>query len=158
MSVIYKIKNHKTNRVYVGSTTNFEKRKDNHLSALKSKTHHSYKLQTDWLKYSDTDFSFYIVKDLGNVSTEELLKEEERFIKKQKNPYNVHLTPYSNPYKPSKVKSKELKKKKRQFNQRKRRVVKEMTKDLPVNPTHNEKIRYHLDALKELGVKLKVSD
>lgn len=158
MSVIYKIKNLKTKKVYVGSTTQPERRKSQHFVALRSDSHHNYKLQADFKKYGEENFSFYVVEDLGVVGTRVLLRKEEEYIAKQKSPYNIELKPYSNPYKPSKAQSKELKKKKRQFNQRKRRVVKEMTKDLPVNPTHNEKIRYHLDALKELGVKLKVSD
>ena len=149
MSYLYKIKNHKTNRVYVGSTTNFEGRRDTHISQLKSKTHHSYKLQKDWCKYDETDFSFYIVKDLGRVSFEELHKAEEELISKQTNPYNVHLTPFSKPYKtPTKRRKKS--------NRKKRKVHKQLYNQSPYLPTHSEKVKYHLDELKKLGVNIKI--
>ena len=149
MSYLYKIKNHKTNRVYVGSTTHFEGRRDSHISQLKSKTHHSYKLQKDWCKYDETDFSFYIVKYLGRVTKEEVLKAEEELISKQKNPYNVHLTPFSNPYKsPAK--------RRKSSNKKKRKVRHQMYKQSPYLPTHSDKVKYHLDELKKLGINIKI--
>ena len=156
MSYLYKIKNHKTNRVYVGSTYNFEGRRDSHLSKLKSKAHHSYKLQKDWCEYDETDFSFYIVKHLGRVYKEELLKAEEELILKQKNPYNVHLTPYSKPYQSSKNRQKEKVKKGWRKRSRKRKTQKQLYNQSPFLPTHSEKVQYHLEELKKLGVKIKV--
>jgi len=149
MSYLYKIKNHKTNRVYIGSTVNFEGRKDSHISQLNSKTHHSYKLQKDWNKYDETDFSFYIVKDLGRVSFDELHKAEEDLISKQKNPYNVHLTPFSKPYKRPAERRKKS-------NKRKRTVKTQMYKQSPYLPTHSDKVKYHLDELKKLGINIKI--
>ena len=158
MAYLYKIKNHKTNRVYVGSTTNFEGRRDTHISQLKSKTHHSYKLQKDWCKYDETDFSFYIVKDLGRVSLQELHKAEEELIQKQKNPYNVHLTPFSKPYQSPEKKQKEKVKKAWRKRSRKRKTQKQLYNQSPFLPTHSEKVQYHLEELKKLGVKIKVVD
>jgi group I intron endonuclease len=149
MSYLYKIKNHKTNRVYIGSTVNFEGRKDSHISQLKSKTHHSYKLQKDWNKYDETDFSFYIVKDLGRVSFDELHKAEETLISKQKNPYNVHLTPFSKPYKTPV-------KRRKKSNKKKRKVHKQLYNQSPYLPTHSDKVKYHLDELKKLGINIKI--
>ena len=85
----------------------------------------------------------------GRVTKEEVLKAEEELISKQKNPYNVHLTPFSNPYKsPAKRRKKS--------NKKKRKVRHQMYKQSPYLPTHSDKVKYHLDELKKLGINIKI--
>jgi group I intron endonuclease len=157
MSVIYKIINLKTKRVYIGSTTQPERRKSQHFVTLRSDSHHNYKLQADFKKYGEENFSFYVVEDLGVVPQRQLLKKEEEYISKQKSPYNIDLKPFSNP-KHGKKKSNAHKKTVRKFRKRKKQVEAKLIKDLPVFPTDKEKIAFHLDQLKELGVKIRVED
>ena len=86
---------------------------------------------------------------MGRVSFDELHKAEEDLISKQKNPYNVHLTPFSKPYKRPTERRKKS-------NKRKRTVKTQMYKQSPYLPTHSDKVKYHIDELKKLGVKIKV--
>ena len=156
MSVIYKIINLKTKRVYIGSTTQPERRKSQHFVTLRGDSHHNYKLQSDFKKYGEENFSFYVVEDLGVVPQRQLLKKEEEYISKQKSPYNIDLKPFSNPKhgKGTKAHKKTVQK----FRKRKKQVVNKMTKDLPVFPTDKEQIAFHLDKLKELGMKIRVDE
>jgi len=48
---IYKIINQVTNEKYVGQTTNFSRRKENHVSALNNNKHPNPKLQNSWNIY-----------------------------------------------------------------------------------------------------------
>lgn len=160
MSVIYKIINLETKKVYIGSTTQPDRRKSQHFVQLRSDSHYNYKLQADFKKYGEDKFAFYVVEDLGVVSQSILLKKEEEYISKQKSPYNIDLKPYSNP-KYAKKKKKGTKAHKRtvqKFRKRKRQVTEKMTKDLPVFPTDKEKIQFHLDELVKLGLKISVSE
>lgn len=158
MSVIYKIINLKTKKVYIGSTTQPDRRKSQHFVALRSDSHHNYKLQADFKKYGEESFSFYVVEDLGVVATSILLKKEEEYIAKQKSPYNIDLKPYSNPKHSGKKATNAHKKTMRKFRKRKRQVTEKMIKEIPIFPTDKEKITFHLEQLRELGVKIKLED
>ena len=83
---IYFIINKITGERYVGQTTNFVRRKNEHLSQLKNKTHINKKLQNAWNKYGENNF---IVEKIqyDNISKEELNNEEIKYIK-QYNSYN----------------------------------------------------------------------
>ena len=83
---IYFIINKITGERYVGQTTNFVRRKNEHLSQLKDKTHINKKLQNAWNKYGENNF---IVEKIqyDNISKEELNNEEIKYIK-QYNSYN----------------------------------------------------------------------
>lgn len=78
MMVIYKITNSKNNKIYIGSTKNFEKRKKQHIYLMKNNKHHSVYLQNFYNKYNDVSFSFKILKIVN--SKEDLLKLEQHFI------------------------------------------------------------------------------
>lgn len=55
---VYKIENFKNGRAYIGSSSDVEKRWQQHKKLLRQKKHHSYKLQEDWLKYEEDAFVF----------------------------------------------------------------------------------------------------
>lgn len=75
MQVIYKIINLKTKKFYLGSTTNFKKRKARHLYDLRRKTHHSLYLQRSFDKYGENNFLFEVVQECTNC-----LEEEQSFL------------------------------------------------------------------------------
>lgn len=57
--IIYQIKNKKTNKSYIGQTTNlFRKRKNQHLSLLRKGIHKNPHLQNAWNKYGEVNFKF----------------------------------------------------------------------------------------------------
>lgn len=61
-SVIYKITNSITNKFYIGSTCNFQKRKYAHLNHLRNNKHCNKKLQNSWNKYGEINFIFEIIE------------------------------------------------------------------------------------------------
>lgn len=87
---IYKIVNQVTQEKYVGQTTNFSRRKQNHTSALKNNTHPNPKLQNAWNKYGEQNFYWEVEKfDLSKEELDQL--ERETILKEQSfsNGYNL---------------------------------------------------------------------
>ena len=74
---IYQIKNKVNNKIYIGSTTNLERRWENHIHQLKNNIHHSIKLQKAWNKYGDDNFEFSIIEEFNSDN------EDDKYIKEQ---------------------------------------------------------------------------
>lgn len=81
MGCVYAIINLKTNKKYIGSTKNLQKRKSKHLSLLRTGKHHSLSLQAAFKKYGADNFTFAILKDVENS---ELRGIEQEFLDKFK--------------------------------------------------------------------------
>jgi group I intron endonuclease len=75
---IYQIKNNINNKIYIGSSKDITKRWNNHITNLNNNTHHSYKLQNDWIKYNIKDFSFSILEII--YDDKKLLVREQFYI------------------------------------------------------------------------------
>lgn len=79
---IYKITNNITKEKYVGQTTNFSRRKENHLSALRNNKHPNPKLQNSWNKYGEENFSWQVQQydltkeELDALEVSEIAKED----------------------------------------------------------------------------------
>ena len=76
---IYKIVNNITGQVYVGQTTNFSRRKQEHLDKLRNNKHINQKLQSSWNKYGENNFSWQYKS--YDMTKEELDKQEILEIK-----------------------------------------------------------------------------
>jgi group I intron endonuclease len=63
---VYSIMNKVSGKRYIGSTSNYQSRINDHKSSLKRSYHHSYRLQEDWT--SEEDFIFEIIEE--NVPSE----------------------------------------------------------------------------------------
>lgn len=74
--VIYKINIGKT--IYVGSTTYYPARMNQHLDLLKQKKHHNDKLQEAYLTYKQ--FESTILVSSFSSSKSKILKQEQRYI------------------------------------------------------------------------------
>lgn len=90
---IYFIINKNNNMRYVGQTTNFSRRKSEHLLKLKENRHPNLKLQNAWNKYGEDNF---IIEKITyeNLSKEELDEQEKYYIQKYdsyNNGYNLTL-------------------------------------------------------------------
>jgi len=84
LSGIYKIQSRiKTERIYIGSAVNIQKRWSYHKEDLRKNKHTNKRLQNHFNKYSESDLQFSIL--LG-CEKEELLKHEQFFIDSL-NPY-----------------------------------------------------------------------
>lgn len=85
MGVIYQLKENSTNRFYIGSTLDFEKRKNRHLYQLKNNSHHNIFLQRIYNKNNSKDIliSFSILEIFQDDS---LQFEKEKFWIEKLNP------------------------------------------------------------------------
>ena len=77
MCGIYKITNKTTNRFYIGSSNNIERRWKTHSRNLKAGNHHNLHLQRSWLKYGETDFEFEVVE---KTTPEQLVSRENYYL------------------------------------------------------------------------------
>lgn len=77
LPAIYKITNHKTNKVYIGSTTNIITRQYDHFRLLNKNKHPNKHLQRSWNKYGPTIFSLL---PLENTKKEDMLIREQYWI------------------------------------------------------------------------------
>lgn len=79
---IYKITNLKTGKVYIGSSSDIERRFSEHKKDLENNKHHSYKMQKDFNKQKNIkDFTFDIIEEL-NGTKQELFRREQFYIDK----------------------------------------------------------------------------
>lgn len=76
-SGIYQIKNNTTNKIYIGSTDNFERRKGQHFWHLQSNSHHSTHLQHSFNKYGEKAFEFSILEE---CEPDMLLEREQYYL------------------------------------------------------------------------------
>ena len=89
---IYKIINNVTGEKYVGQTTNFSRRINDHKEKLRANKHKNLKLQASWNKYGEENFS--IVKERFDLTKEQLNQLEIDEIKKEdsyNNGFNLTL-------------------------------------------------------------------
>lgn len=77
---IYQIRNTLDNKVYIGSTNCFNRRKDEHFTLLKNNKHINKHLQNAFNKYGEKAFIFEILECIKNEN-ELILKEQEWFNK-----------------------------------------------------------------------------
>lgn len=88
---IYKIVNNVTQEKYVGQTTNFSRRINDHFSKLRQNKHPNPKLQASWNKYGEENFS--VTKEKFDLTKEELdLKEIEEIAKENSFEHGFNLT------------------------------------------------------------------
>lgn len=80
MRTVYIIVNEENNRVYVGSTVNYPKRKLSHLGRLRDNFHSNKRLQEDFNLYGESSFHFQILESFENISEVDLAKREEFYI------------------------------------------------------------------------------
>lgn len=73
--IIYCIEQKSTSKIYIGLTTDYIRRKNEHLYELKHNKHCNQHLQNAWSKYGESDFSFSILKEIDG--TQEDLKQAE---------------------------------------------------------------------------------
>lgn len=88
---VYKIVNTANNKVYIGSTKDFNTRKRNHLSQLKNNKHGNWKLQNAWNKYGEDNFKFKIIE---KCELDERIEREQHYMDMYKsyndeNGYNI---------------------------------------------------------------------
>lgn len=85
-SGIYQIRNVSNNKLYIGSTNNFGKRKNSHFSKLSKQIHHSCHLQRSYNKYGKENFVFEM---LFTCPDSELIRIEQYFINNYRPEYNI---------------------------------------------------------------------
>jgi group I intron endonuclease len=99
LQVIYKILNVINNKIYIGSTVNYNTRKYDHIWSLNNGKHRNKILQRAWNKYGKDNFIFEIVETIDNL--DDLLIREQHYINlfksyKRENGYNINPIAGSN--------------------------------------------------------------
>ncbi len=74
---VYEIRDHK-NRIYIGSSVDYKKRKNAHLLALRKGSHSSKKLQSVFDKYGIEVLKFSVVEEVSDSSL--LINREQHYI------------------------------------------------------------------------------
>lgn len=77
---IYCIKNTINNKLYIGSSKNINKRKQEHFSRLRRGVHKNVKLQASYNKHGEASFIFEILETNSKLNREELLSLEQNYI------------------------------------------------------------------------------
>lgn len=77
-SGIYKITNLTNNNIYIGSASNYDKRRGTHISLLRKGNHKNPYLQNAFNKYSEKSFIFELMEKVEDISN--LLKREQFWI------------------------------------------------------------------------------
>lgn len=87
---IYFIKNIRNNRIYIGSTNNFDRRKSEHILCIKKKVHPNKKIQQDLAFFGEEDFDISIVSSIPNISDLWLKAIEEMWISYLYTAFNLY--------------------------------------------------------------------
>lgn len=87
ISGIYQIRNLVNNKIYVGSTVNFEWRKFQHFESLNGNCHHSKKLQHSFNKHREENFIFEIIESIQDK--QKLIEREQFYFDLLKPDYNM---------------------------------------------------------------------
>lgn len=93
---IYQIRNNVNNKIYVGSTINFIKRKREHFGGLKGKYHGNDHLQKSWDFYGNKSFTFEVleyVQDKEKLFEREAYWLEKLAVTDDLNGYNIFAYP-----------------------------------------------------------------
>ena len=78
MHAIYKIRNISDHKFYVGSSVDFNKRKEIHIYQLRAGTHSNKHLLNAWRKFGESSFVFEILEIVKNPDS--LLEREQYYI------------------------------------------------------------------------------
>ena len=61
---IYRFVNTVTGDCYIGSSSDLNRRRLQHLNSLRKNKHHSYRFQEAWNDYGETQFDYEILEEL----------------------------------------------------------------------------------------------
>jgi len=89
VSSVYCIYNINTSRRYVGSTANFNKRKQQHLYALLHHRSRSKLMQSDFDLYGEHSFRFFVLEKVKTFDSDFLLSREQEWMDNYKPEYNT---------------------------------------------------------------------
>ncbi|MBS4539797.1 GIY-YIG nuclease family protein [Clostridium sp. D2Q-11] len=78
VACVYSIANISSNKIYIGSTVNYKKRIQKHLSLLRRDKHINKQLQEDFNKYGEDNFIFDILLEVDDL--DDLRDLEKHYI------------------------------------------------------------------------------
>ena len=94
---IYKITNLANNKVYIGQSTDVNKRiKEGHIYKLKKNKHNNKHLQMSWNKYCEDNFKFEIIEECDTPSLNEREQYWMDYYKSYDKNYGYNIIPNAN--------------------------------------------------------------
>jgi len=91
-AIIYKIQNITNSDCYVGSSSNYSRRKKRHFEDLKKGNHHSIILQRAYNKYGVDLFEISILESFEYITKQDILNKEQFYLDTIKPVYNICKT------------------------------------------------------------------
>lgn len=96
MKGVYEIKNTENDKIYIGSSKNFDARWEKHRQKLEANRHYNQYLQNAWNKYGEDTFEFNILE--SGIDEENLKEKEKEYIElygvcDDENGYNLDEDP-----------------------------------------------------------------
>lgn len=88
-AVIYRIVNRLNGEMYIGSTTNYDKRSVDHFGMLRNNKHHSIHLQRACNKYEIENFFIEIIESYPFIDSKQLASKEQYYVDNFKPKYNI---------------------------------------------------------------------
>jgi group I intron endonuclease len=80
MNAVYRIVNRINGKFYVGSSSEYEKRKRSHLRLLRKGTHHNKPIQEDFDKHGEDNFYFEVLEKYDVINRDDLFEVEQEYI------------------------------------------------------------------------------
>ena len=77
--IVYCIEQKSTSKIYIGLTTDYSRRKNEHIFDLRHNKHHNQHLQNAWNKHGESSFEFSILEEIEGTK-EDLKQAEIRLI------------------------------------------------------------------------------
>jgi len=94
MICIYKITNLKNNKIYIGSTKDFDRRKSEHIQGITQNNHENKFIKSDSLIYGVNDFEFSVISSFEKIDYNWLRLIEQiwvDYLKYHVELYNINL-------------------------------------------------------------------
>lgn len=80
MNAVYEIKNMKNGKCYIGSSSDFQKRKNAHINLLRKGIHHNQPLQEDFNLMGEKAFEFKVLQSFSEIERHALFEAEQYWM------------------------------------------------------------------------------
>jgi group I intron endonuclease len=100
VKAVYKITNVKNGKVYIGSSSDSDKRKRDHFNLLRRGVHHNRPLQEEYNSFGEKAFEFEVLQSFEEIDRHELFEAEQYWIDRSDESlrYNLYCNAFGMSY------------------------------------------------------------